>query len=65
MKNQPKSLPASVPVAPELTLQNREGTPFHGNYSHSPAAPVGPIQRPGRRAEGGKVFDLRNEQTTP
>ena len=64
MKNKLKSSSAPVPVMPELALQAQEGIPYYGDYGHPTIIPAAPIQPPDRRAEGGNVFDLHNEQPT-
>ena len=64
MKNKPKTSLAPNPATPELALQAHEGTPTYGDYGHPTVAPTAPVRPPDRRAEGGNVFDLRNEQTT-
>ena len=64
MKNKPKTSPAPVPTTLELLPQVHEGTPHYGDYGHPPVAPAEPVRPPDRRAAGGYVFDLRNEQTT-
>lgn len=48
---------------PERATKAHEGTPQYGDYGHPSTEPA-PALPPDRRAEGGNVYDLRNEQTT-
>lgn len=48
---------------PDLATQAHEGTPQYGDYGHLATEPE-PALPPDHRADGGNVFDLRNEQTT-
>jgi hypothetical protein len=57
----PKSI--LIPRVPELATKAHEGTPQYGDYGHPSTAPA-PVLPSDRRAEGGNVFDLINEQTT-
>jgi hypothetical protein len=61
MKNNP--LPTAAAPVVELATLAHEGTPRYGDYGHPSTEPA-PVLPPDRRAEGGNVFDLRNEQTT-
>jgi hypothetical protein len=59
MKKKPVARPRSTTF--DLALKAHEGTPQYGDYGHPPAAPAA---RPSdRRAEGGNVYDLSNEQS--
>jgi len=62
MKRQPVAQPR--PATPDLALKAHEGTPAYGDYGHPPVASDAPPRPPDRRAEGGNVYDLGNEQTT-
>lgn len=55
--------PIITPTEPELATKAHEGTPQYGDYGH-PATLTDAVPPADRRAEGGNVFDLRNEQTT-
>lgn len=52
-----------TPRVPELATKAHEGTPQYGDYGH-PSTLAPPSAPPDRRAEGGNVFNLLNEQTT-
>lgn len=63
MKKKPASLPYTMPLAPELATEAHKGTPQYGEFGQLSKVPT-PVLPPDRRAEGGNVFDLHNEQTT-
>jgi len=63
MKKKPTSLPNTIPLAPELATKAHKGTPQYGEFGELSTVPT-PVQPLDKRAEGGNVFDLRNEQTT-
>lgn len=63
MKKKPLLPPAATPAVPELATEAHGGTPQYEDYGHPPAEPT-PQPTPDHRADGGDVFDLRNEQTT-
>lgn len=61
MKHKPVARPRAT--TPDPALKAHEGTPIYGDYGHPPAAADVPPRSPDRRAEGGNVYDLGNEQT--
>ncbi|WP_210521171.1 hypothetical protein [Hymenobacter terricola] len=63
MKKKPLLPPPTTPAVPESAAKAHNGTPQYGDYGH-PSTQSGPEPAPDRRAAGGNVFDLRNEQTT-
>lgn len=63
MKKKPLTPPSATPTMQELATKAHEGTPQYGDYGHPSTEPVS-VRPPDRRAEGGNVYDLRNEQTT-
>lgn len=63
MKKKPLPSPAATPAVPELATEAHDGTPQYGDYGHPSTEPA-LEPAPDHRADGGNVFDLRNEQTT-
>ena len=68
MKNKPLTAPippkfSAADPSPELARQAHGGTPKYGDFGHPSPEPA-PVLPPDHRAEGGNVFDLRNQQTT-
>lgn len=63
MKKKPPLLPATTPAVPAQATEAQNGTPQYGNFGHPPIEPAAEPAAD-HRAEGGNVFDLRNEQTT-
>ncbi|MBU6120672.1 hypothetical protein [Hymenobacter siberiensis] len=63
MKKKPLLPPTTTPVVPDLAADAHEGTPEYGEFGEPSTEPA-PEPAPDHRAEGGNVFDLRDEQTT-
>ncbi|MGY3090944.1 hypothetical protein ACVWYF_004008 [Hymenobacter sp. UYAg731] len=63
MKKKPTHPPATIPAVPALATEAQNGTPLYGRFGHPPIEPAAEPAAD-HRAEGGNVFNLRNEQTT-
>lgn len=62
MKKNPPLPPPAAPVVPDLAAEAHDGTPEYGEFGEPSTEPA-PEPAPDHRAEGGDVFDLRDEQT--